>query len=105
MVDKLSKPLPRMQPGQYDPKVGETITLQLPDELTRAEIIKIVTPETCLAKLLQYTTSKTHQYRKDEVVPCRYETLTMNQRGWRAVSTRELDDAQAAHKKRKKNAA
>lgn len=100
--DKLSKPLPSMQPGQYNPKIGDHITLALPDELTRAEIIKIVTPETCLAKIIQYTTSKTHHYRKDEVVPCRFEVLSMNQRGWRAVSTRELDDAQAAHKKKKR---
>lgn len=105
MDRKNVKPLPRMSGAHYQPKEGDTITIELPDERTRGTIVKVVSDETVVAKLIQYLTSR-GTYRKDDLVPCRFERLGMNVPGWRAVSQRELDDADAAQnrnpKKRKR---
>lgn len=95
-------PLPRMSTPHYEPKVGETITVELPDERTRAIIERVVSDTAVLARLLTFTTSKSHSYRKDELVACRFEMLNMTVPGWRVMSQRELDDAESQQKKRKK---
>lgn len=95
-------PLPRMSTPHYEPKVGETITVELPDERTRATIERVISNTAVLARLLTFTTSKSHSYRKDELVACRFEMLGMTIPGWRVMSQRQLDDADAEQKKRKK---
>lgn len=97
-----SKKLPHMSGSTYEPKVGDTITLELPDERTRAVIERVVAPDAAIAKLNTYTTSKSHNYRKGDLVACRYEVLGMNQAGWRVMSDRELADAEARGKKKRK---
>ena len=42
-------------------------------------------------------------YRKDDLIPCRFETLDMSQKGWRAVSERELEDSVKGGKKKTKS--
>jgi len=95
--------LPKMSSPHYEPKVGETITLELPDERTRATIEKVISDEAAIARLLTYTTSKSHSYKKGDLVACRFERLGMGVPGWRAMSQRELDEADSAKapKKRK----
>lgn len=96
-----SKPLPRMSTGHYEPKVGDTITVQLPDEFTRAEIERVISDEAVIAKLKTFTTARaSHQYRKDDLVPCRFERLSMGVPGWRAISEREMDEAAAEQQRR-----
>ena len=54
-----------------------------------------------IVKLDHFTTSRSHNYRKGDLVPCRFDTLGMNAKGWRAVTQRELDDAAPPKKKKK----
>lgn len=96
-----SKPLPQMSGANYVPKVGDVITLELPDERTRATIERVVSHDAAIAKLNTFTTSKSHSYRKGDLVACRFEVLGMNVRGWRAMSDRELSDAEARGKKKR----
>lgn len=103
--------LPRMQAPGYVPKEGETITLDLPDERTRATIKRVISDTALIAELQHYTTSKSHPYRKGDLVAAKFGPLAMNQVGWRAVSERELADSEPAKKaapksrKRKKKGA
>jgi hypothetical protein len=88
-----------MSTPRYQPKVGDAITIALPDEVTRGVIERVISEEAVIASLSTYLTGagKSHQYRKGDLVPCRFDNVGMNQRGWRAVSQREMDDAAAAH--------
>lgn len=93
---------PQMSGPTYVPQVGDTITLELPDERTRAELVKIVGNDTAIARLITFTTGKaSHNYRKGDLVPCRFGKVGMNLTGWRAVSEREMDEAEAAQKAKK----
>lgn len=95
--DKLSKPLPQMSGPKYEPKVGDTITVDLPNERTRARIEKVISDTAVIAKITQFTTGRTsHNYNKDDLIACVYETLSMNSPGWRVMSERELAEAEAA---------
>lgn len=96
-----SKRLPAMDGTQYEPKVGDQITVELPDERTRCTIKSVISPIACVAELNHFTTSKSHNFRKGDLVPCRYEMLGMNQPGWRSLTDRELAEAEARGKKRK----
>lgn len=89
--------LPRMSNANYIPKVGDTITIELPDERTRGTIEKVISDTAVIAQLQHFTTAKlSHNYRKDDLVPCRFGKLSMNMSGWRAVSEREMEEAAAA---------
>lgn len=96
-----SKKLPAMSGPDYQPKVGDQITVQLPDERTRCTIESVVSHDACIARLNHFTTSKSHSFRKGDMIPCRYEMLEMNQPGWRSLTDRELAEAEARGKKRK----
>lgn len=93
--------LPRMSKPHYEPKVGDTITVELPDERTRATVEKVISDTAVIARLQHYMTSKSHNYKKDELIACRFETLSMGINGWRVMSERELDAAEQPRKKRK----
>lgn len=79
----------------YVPEVGDTVTIELPDERTRAEIVRAISNATVIVRLTQYLTasSKSHSYKKGDLVPCRFVTGPMNQMMWKAVSEAELEDA------------
>lgn len=96
-----SQKLPAMSGPEYDPKVGDQITVQLPDERTRCTIKSVISPVACVAELNHFTTSKSHNFRKGDLIPCRYEMLEMNQLGWRSLTDRELAEAEARGKKKK----
>jgi hypothetical protein len=97
--------LPKMSTPRYEPKIGDTITVELPDERTRAQIEKVISQDAVIARLMTFTTSKSHQYRKDDLVACRFEMLGMTIPGWRAMSQRELDEADSHAKKTRKKRA
>lgn len=84
--------LPRMSTPRYEPKVGDIITVEIPDERTRAEIMKVVSDTAVIARLMTYLVSKSHNYRKDDLVPCKFGQLDMTVPGWKAISERELED-------------
>jgi len=78
----------------YQPRIDDVITLQLPDEMTRARIERLYSKTPGLARLEHYTTnSKSHSYRKGDLVPCRYGRAKMGLNGWTAISEKELEDA------------
>lgn len=88
--------LPRMSTPRYEPKVGDIITIELPDERTRGQIERVISDDAVIAKLMVFTTGRDHQYRKGDLIPCRFDGLSMNAQGWRVVSQREMDEAEAA---------
>lgn len=101
MTLQTAKPtLPRMSSPHYEPKIGDTITLELPDERTRATVEKVVSDTAVLARLQHFTTSKSHSYRKGDVVPCRFGMLDMTIPGWKVVSQRELEESAVARENR-----
>lgn len=86
--------LPKVSSGRYEPKVGDMITVQLPDERTRATIEQVVSDTAAIVRLNHFTTAtKSHNYRKGDLVPVRYGTLDMGLPGWKSVSEQELAQA------------
>lgn len=80
--------------GQYEPKVGDVITVELPDERTRATIERLVSDSAAIVRLNHFVTAtKSHNYRKGDLVPVRYGLLDMGLTGWHSVSERELAEA------------
>ena len=96
-------PLPRMSGPHYIPKVGDSITIELPDERTRGVVESVVSDTAVIAKLATFTTSKSHNYRKGDMVPCRFGMLDMTIPGWRVVSRRELDESAEAAESEKRS--
>lgn len=76
--------------GLPKPKVGNEITVELTGERTRAEIIKVMSPTTVIAKLLRYTTSRDHGRHKGDLVACRFEEGALGLSEWRVLKEREL---------------
>lgn len=94
-------PLPKMNEPEMGYDVGQTITVQLPNEVTRAVIEKAVSPTACLARINTFTTGHiSHNYRRGDLIPCRYDILALNQRGWRVVSEREMAEAEEAERRK-----
>ncbi|HEY1806006.1 MAG TPA: hypothetical protein VGG45_16150 [Terracidiphilus sp.] len=84
--------------SDYQPKIDDIITVELPDERTRGKIVKVVSPQMVIAQLEHFTTgSKSHPYKKGDFIPCRYQVgQPMNLKGWYAVPQSELDAAEEA---------
>lgn len=77
------------------PKEGDVITVELPDERTRATVKSVVSPVMVLAVIGQHTTAqKSHAYRKGDTIPCQYRDGAMNQRMWHVVSQKEFEEAE-----------
>lgn len=77
--------------SNYEPKVGDIITVLLPDERTRATIEKLISNTAAIVQLNHFVTAtKSHNYRKGDLVPVRYGTQDMGLPGWTAVSDKEL---------------
>lgn len=90
-------PLPKMSHPNYEPKEGDVITVELPDERTRATIVRIISDTAVIAKIMQYTTGRhSHPYKKDDLIACKFETLDLGNSGWRVLSDRELEDVEPA---------
>src|ERR1700685_3225747 len=87
-------PAAQMSSAHYEPKVGDIVTVDLPDERTRATIEKLIS-ETAAIRRLNHsvTATKSHNYRKGDLVPVRYMVLDMGLWGWRSVSEKELAEA------------
>lgn len=75
----------------YTPQIDDTITVNLPDEMTRARIVKLVSKTLGIAELLSFTTSKSHSYRKGSMIPVRFGRGPMGLMGWTAVNEAELE--------------
>jgi len=71
------------------PQVGQLITVNLPDERTRAEVVQVISETGCLAKIAQFTTAaKSHSYRKGDIVAVQMRKDGMGQQGWTAIEER-----------------
>jgi hypothetical protein len=71
------------------PQIGQTITVDLPDERTRAEVVQVVSDSALLVKLTQFTTAaKSHPYHKGDVVAVQLRKDGMNQQAWIAIDER-----------------
>jgi hypothetical protein len=87
-------PAPQFRNTHYEPKLGDVVTVLLPDERTRATIEKLVSDTACIVRLNHFVTAtKSHNYRKGDLVPCRYGVQDMGLPGWTAVSAKELEEA------------
>ena len=79
----------------FDPREGELITLNLPDEVTRAKIVKVVSPTKIAAEIAQYTTgNKSHSYKKGDFVAAEFKMGAMNLRGWYVIPQSAMDAVQ-----------
>ena len=85
--------LPPMRSSRYLPKVGDTTTIDLPGECTRAEITRVISDEAVIVRLMTYTTSKDHNYKKGDYVACRLVVNDMNKLQWEIISEEELNRA------------
>lgn len=71
------------------PQIGQFITVDLPDERTRAEVVKVISDTACLAKLAQFTTAaKSHPYHKGDVVAVQLRKDGMGLQAWIAIEER-----------------
>lgn len=85
-----------MRPTHYEPKVGDTITVELPDERTRATVERVISDEAVIAKIASFTTNnKSHNYKRHDLIACRFGGTSMNARGWKVVSDQELREPPA----------
>jgi hypothetical protein len=81
-----------MRVGHYEPNVDDTITVELPDERTRAKIIGVVSDTAVTVELLTFTTNnKSHPYKKGDKVPAMFVPGPMNRHIWKVISDAELE--------------
>ena len=79
---------------KYDPKVGDPVTIELPDERTRGTIVRVISPTRIIAQITQFTTgNKSHNYKKDDFVAAEHRMGMMNIRGWYVIPQAQLDAA------------
>ena len=57
--------------GEYQPNEGEFLTLFLPGEMVRAKVLRASSPDSCIAQIESVPMARGHQYRKEDIVPCR----------------------------------
>lgn len=76
--------------SNYDPRVGDMATINLPGEVTRGEIVKVVTPQSVIVKLTTFTTSKEHNYRRFDHVPCRLKKDFAQRLIWESIPEDEI---------------
>ena len=95
-MENVASPLPKMSGTDYEPKEGDIITVELPNERTRAKIEKVISDAACIARIMQYTTAfHSHPYKKDDLIACKFEEVGVRNQGWRLVSDREMAEADA----------
>lgn len=71
------------------PEIGQAITVELPDERTRAEIVKVVSDSAVLARIIQFTTAyKSHPYKKGDTIGAQLKKTGMGQMAWIAIDER-----------------
>jgi hypothetical protein len=80
----------------YHPREGDIITVTLPAERTRCQIITVVNDEAVIAMILGFTTSPGHQLKKGDRIACRFRLGPMNEPQWIYVPQTELDAEIAA---------
>jgi len=79
----------------YQPQIGDMATVNLPGEVTRAEIRKVVSDKAMIAELLTFTTAKDHAYKKGDLVPFRLKKSGLGQIIWEAIPEREIRESVA----------
>lgn len=83
--------MPKLQP-HYLPKEGDKITVTIPNERTRCEIVSVVTDEACIAQLLGFTTNvKEHGLKKGDRIACRFQRGPMNEVQWTYVPHAQME--------------
>lgn len=101
-MNTLKPSLPAMKGSRYEPKVGDTITVELPDERARATIEGLVSDTAVTARLLNFPVSRSHNYKKGDLIACRLRKSNIGINGWHVVPERELQAAQEPKRKRGK---
>lgn len=81
--------------ANHTPEIGVEITVELPDERTRARVERIISANRIIVRLSHFTTaSKSHNYKKGDFVACQYRIGAMNLRGWHEIPQSQLDAAE-----------
>lgn len=55
-------------PRQGIPKIDQLLTVCLPSELTRAQVVEVVDPDHIKAKIVQTPMAKTHTYQLGQTI-------------------------------------
>lgn len=80
----------------WTPDVGNEITINLPDEVTRGTVERIISHSRLIAKIAHFTTNnKSHPYKKGDFVAAEYRRGSMGLPGWYEISQEDLDQAAA----------
>lgn len=66
------------------PKVGQTLTVYLPSEITRAEVEDVIDDDTIKVRLAMWLMGKTHGHKLDDRVKCHRVQGTLGER-WEVV--------------------
>ena len=75
---------------------GQTVTVELPDERTRAEILSVVSASAFIGRISQFTTaSKSHSYKKGDTIAVQQRPGAFGQTVWQAVPESELFQPEA----------
>lgn len=87
-----------MSNHDYVAKVGDMATITLPGEITRGVIERTIgpagePPKKIIVRLATFTTSKDHNYRRGDHVPCRLIRNGYSQLAWEAIPESELREA------------
>jgi len=84
------------QRRRYKPKEGDKITVDLPGEVTRAEITKVISEDAVVCVILGATIAKTpHGYLKGDMIMVRRGENSIGLECWVVVSDRELQQRKA----------
>lgn len=72
-------------PRLHVPKVGDTLTADLPSERTRAEVLEVRDSDHILVRLVQVMMSREHRYQRDQRVWCERVRGVLGER-WEATN-------------------
>ena len=78
----------------FTPEIGALVTIELPGEITRAIVERIISPTRIIGRVDQFTTNnKSHDYKKGSLVAAEYRRGAMNLNGWYEIPQSVLDAA------------
>lgn len=82
------------QRAAHTPAAGAVVTINIPDEIVRATVERVISDNRIIGKIMNFTTaSKSHAYKKDSFVAAEYRKGQLGIKGWYEISQDQLDAA------------
>lgn len=78
----------------HTPDIGALVTINIPDEVVRATVERVISDNRIIGKIVNFTTaSKSHNYKKDSFVAAEFRKGPIGVKGWYEISQDQLDAA------------